>query len=325
MIKAVKVKEEKRREVEDIKNLIKNYKVVAIADVTNLPAFNYMKIKTSLRGKVIIKYTKKRLIKIAVSELNDKELNILNENLNGIPVLMFTNEEPFKLYQILKKNKSPASAKQGDISPKDIVIPAGATDFTPGPMIGEFGAMGIKTSVEGGKIVIKNDKLLVKAGEEINFKQAELMGKLKIQPMEIGLNLVLTYKDGEVLNKGVLDIDTEAYENNFMLASSESVSLAMVIGYICKETIELLIKKAAIESESLANKSNFMEKIKEFIKNEVSINNEIVKTEENHNKIENKEETSASINNIGNISDETMRKAEENLRNLTNKKIKGEI
>jgi len=210
-----------------------------------------MKIKFQLQGKVVLKYSKKRLMKIAFSESEDKTIQELGEKLEGIPALIFTNEDPFKLFQILKQSKSPAAAKPGDKAPKDIIIPAGPTDFTPGPMIGELGQLGIKTSVEGGKVVIKEDKLLVKEGEEVVAKNAELMAKLSIEPMEIGLNLVLTYGNNEILVRSVLDIDTDLYFDNIKLAAGESINLAIFAEYITKDTVELLIKKAAMEEIAL--------------------------------------------------------------------------
>ncbi|MFH1592097.1 MAG: 50S ribosomal protein L10 [Candidatus Woesearchaeota archaeon] len=246
-----KISESKRKDIEEIKKLSQEYKVLAIANLKNLPAFNLMKIKSKLKGKLILKYTKKRLMKIAFDELEDKKLSTLKERLEGIPALIFTNEEPFKLFQLLKKSKTPALAKPGDIAPKDVIIAEGPTDFTPGPMIGELGSMGIKTAVEAGKITIKSEKLFVQEGQEINNKQAELMAKLGLEPMEIGMNLVLTYENGEILERKVLDIDTEKMFQDLKTAAGEGIALAIYLSYPTKETIGILIKKAQLEALAL--------------------------------------------------------------------------
>lgn len=248
------VSEKKRREVEDIKRLIKEYKIMGIVNLEKLPALNLMKIKSSLKDKMVLKYSKKRLMKIAFDESGDKNIQSLKDKLIGIPALIFSKEDPFKLFQLLKKSKSPAPAKMGDVAPKDILVAAGPTDFPPGPMIGELGQLGIKTAVEGGKIVIKIDKLLVKEGEVINAKNAELMSKLKIEPMEIGLNLLLTYCNNEILIRSVLDIDTDIYFDNIKLVVNEGINLAVYSGYITKETVELLIRKVVLEAEGLSSK-----------------------------------------------------------------------
>lgn len=338
-MRKTKVSESKKKEVEDIKRLIKEYKVIGIVNLEKLPAFNLMKIKSQLKGKILLKYSKKRLIKIAFDESNDENIKNLRDKLVGIPALIFTNEDPFKLFQLLKKSKSQASAKAGDIAPREIIIPAGPTEFTPGPMIGELGQMGIKTAVEGGKIVIKLDKLLVKEGEIINAKNAELMSKLKIEPMEIGLNLVLTYGNNEILVRSVLDIDVDKYSENIRLATGESLGLAMEIGYITNETIELLIKKAAIEYLGISGKVD-LSQIKEETKIEDSIVKEEIKSGAKEAKKtvlereleekarfteEIKEEVAIEQKDTTEITEDQMKQAGEILKNLVDKKIKGEI
>ncbi len=356
------VTERKRNEVEAVRKLINEYKVMGIVNLENLPAFNYMKILYSLKGKILLKYTKKRLIKIAFDEANDAKLLPLKEKLEGIPALIFTNEDPFRLAQILKKSKSKASAKAGDIAPIDIIISSGPTDFAPGPMIGELGALGIKTKVENGKITIVSEKLLVKSGSEINEKSAAIMSKLKIEPMEIGLNLVLTYQNGEITDRAVLNIDVEEYENNVKIAAGESMSLAVSIGYICSDTINLLIAKAVRQGDSLAEKSKFNEKINDLSKKQEAETRKSEKPPEKpksedkessgipqhiEKKIEKeiKEEAKANadssldgpnkeekiqnekmiVSGISDVSDDDIKKAQDTLRDLTNKKIRGEI
>ena len=96
------ITEEKKKEVVEIKRLIHEYKVIGIVNLENLPAFNLMKIKSQLKGKLVLKYSKKRLMKIVFSESEDKNIQELGEKLDGIPALIFTNEDPFKLFQLLK-------------------------------------------------------------------------------------------------------------------------------------------------------------------------------------------------------------------------------
>jgi len=254
------VTEAKKNEVADIKRLIKEYPVMVIVNMENLPARNLLKIKNSLRGKVIIKYSKKRLMKIAFDQLKDEKKNIVNlkEKFKGVPALLFTKENPFSLQKLLNKNKSSTAAKAGQIAPYDLIVPAGPTPFTPGPMIGELGILGIKTKVEGGKISILSDKILVEKDKEISFKAAELLTKLGIEPMEIGLNLVVAYQDGEILIKEVLDIDEKVYLQNIIKAYCDSIALATSIGYPTKETIEILIKQAYIQAKSVSKVSGML-------------------------------------------------------------------
>src|SRR3989344_6337599 len=202
-------------------------------------------------------------------------------------------------------------------------------------MISELGALGIKTSVEGGKIAIKSEKLLVKAGAEINAKNAELMSKLKMEPMEIGLNIILTYENGEILERAVLDIDIAEYEDNISLAAMESLNLAVFIGYAVDETIDLLVRKAVLEGKALAKEANIstseniIENIGEAELQVQSIKKQLLEQPSLEQPFKKEEDIEKELEKVSrNPSDVTqamMKQAEEKLKELTDKKMRGEI
>ncbi len=239
-----KINKKKVEEVIRLKNLIKNYNVISIADLTSLPSSNLQAIRSKLRGRIEIKVTKKSLIKKSIEELKEKDLSSLNPYLEkSIPALIFSNEDPFKLFKLIKDNKSNAAAKPGQIAPVDLTIQSGPTPFTPGPIIGELGAIGLQTSVEAGKIAIKKDKLVVKQGEIIKPEVASILAKLGIEPIEISLNVIAVYDQGIIYEKSVLDVSHEDYINKIKLAYNQAIKLAEEIGYISKDNIELLLAK----------------------------------------------------------------------------------
>lgn len=244
MQKAAKIAEWKGKEVESIKTLLKAYSVLGVVDVTNLPSLQLKRIRHKLKGNVLVKMSKKRLIKIALTELGDKNLNVINQEIQGMTALIFSNEDHFKLYESLEENKSNAPAKAGQISPRDIFVTAGPTPFTPGPVISELNQLGIKTEVKEGKLHIKEDKLLVKEGEAISPKASSMLSKLGIEPMEIGLNLILMYSGGIIFRKNVLSINKARIIKDIKIGRDVALSLAMSISYISSETVTLLLKKA---------------------------------------------------------------------------------
>lgn len=257
------------------------YKVISIGDVTSLPSKQFQNIRKKLKENVLIRVSKKRLIKRAIDSIKEKDLKPLEKYLeNCIPVLLFTNEDPFRLYKLLKKSKSKASAKPGQTAPNDLIIEAGPTNFTPGPIIGELGQVGIVAAVEGGKIAIKKDKLLVKEGDVIDDKRASILTKLGIEPMEIGLNIKVVYDNGTLYEKSVLDFDEERLVNDIKIAHQNAISLALKIGYTTKETIKLLISKAASQAKALSSKLSLkVEKPKEEKTEEKEIQKEEPKKE----------------------------------------------
>lgn len=255
------INKRKKREVDRLKKLFQDYPVVAVADLHNLPAANLQKIKKKLRGKAEFVILKRRRAIIAITELKDKLPNAeeLLQNVKGMVALLFSKEDPFQLYKIVQKNISPAAARAGQESPEDIAIPAGPTSFMAGPMIGELGQLGLKTEVKEGKIAIKEDKVVVKQGQVITAKVAELLTKFGIEPMKIGLNVVCTYQKGEILGKEVLGVSEEQYIGFLQTAYHEAMNLAVFVAYPVKETIDLLIQKAARESKSVADTIKFDE------------------------------------------------------------------
>ena len=183
-----KINETKKKEVELIKELIGRYKTIGILDLMNLPSPQLQDTRKKL--DVNIRVTKKRLLRIALNDV-DKGVEKLCENLdNVIPALILTNYTSFKLAKDLRKGRSLVAAKAGQIAPNDLVVKAGPTSLPPGPIIGELGSAGIKASVEQGKVTVREDSVVVKSGNVISGKVADVLVKLGIKPMELGLNLV---------------------------------------------------------------------------------------------------------------------------------------
>lgn len=252
------IKESKIKEVESIRNLLEKYSVIGIADISSLPASQLQSIKFKLKPEIVTIMSKKRLVKIALNEIKDKNnIQELGNHLQGIPFLIFSEKDSFRLSKFLRKNRSNAPAKPGQIAPIDILIPAGPTNFTPGPIIGELGQLGLKTGVEGGKIAIKEEKLVAKEGEEINEKTASVLAKLGIEPMKIGLNLIATYDNGIIFTKNQLDIDEDKYLDNLKKAASDAFNLSIGICFLTKENTGILLAKTVSEAQALSSQIGF--------------------------------------------------------------------
>jgi len=254
------VSKKKKELVKDFKVLAKQYPVIGLVDMENLPTKQLQRMRSNLKGIVVVRMTKGRLIQVIFKELGQDVpgADNLAKKIRGMPALLFTNESPFKLFSMLKKSKSAAPAKAGQTAPNDIIVPAGKTPFAPGPVIGELSQMGIKTAIEDGKIAIKEDKVLIKEGEEINAKQAEILTRLGIEPMEVGLNIVSILENGTLFGKDVLDIDTDAYVTNLKALHTEAFNLAVKIAYPTKDTINTLLSKANADAIALADSQDII-------------------------------------------------------------------
>src|SRR3989338_8181166 len=251
--KMAHVAEYKKKTLNYLVKLIKEYPIVGAVNMENLPAPQLQAMRAQLRNKVVLAMTKKRLMKLALEKSKDEKKGIekLEESLKGMPALIFTKDSHFKLSKILQKNKSSAPARAGQTATRDIMVNKGSTGFAPGPIIAELGMVGIKTGVEGGKVSIRDDTIIVREGEQIKPKVAEILTRLGITPMEVGLDLMAAYEDGIIYSRDILSIDDKEYMQRLNNAVRNAFNLAFDIAYTTNENIPLLIGKAFNDSKAL--------------------------------------------------------------------------
>lgn len=256
------VAEYKKEIVSKLVNLIIQYPIIGVVNMENLPAPQLQQMRAQLRGNFYITMTKRRLMRLAIAQTkaNKKNIEEIEAHLGGMPALIFTKENPFRLNKTLQKSKSPAPAKAGQTAPRDIVVNKGATSFAPGPIIGELAMAGIKAGVEGGKVAIKEDNVVVKAGEKIKPKVAEILIRLGIQPMEVGLDLVAVYENGLIYTRDVLSVDEKEYLSRLTNAHRWAFNLAFNVTYPTKDNIRLLLGKANNDAKSLGIAQNIFDK-----------------------------------------------------------------
>src|SRR3989339_215923 len=247
------VAEKKKQIAKTIQNLILEYPIIAAINMENLPAPQLQQMKSQLRGKIVLAMTKRRVMKHAIEGIKGKKKNIeqIEPHLKGMPALLFTKENPFSLFKTLKKSKTSAPAKAGQTAPSDIKVLKGPTSFAPGPIIGELAQLRIKAGVEGGKVVIKEDSTIVKEGEKISPKAAEILARLGIEPMEVGLNVTAVYENGDIFTANILDIDEGKFMADIKKAATWAFNLAVNSAYPTKNTINVLIGKAFNDAKSL--------------------------------------------------------------------------
>jgi len=260
----------KIEEVERLKELILSYPIVGIVDMHAIPAKQLQKMRELLRGEVLIKMSKKRLMKLALEKASKEKnsgLNNLIDYLEGQPAFIFTKMNPFKLYKILEKNKTSAPPKPNSIAPKDIVVPKGETPFSPGPILAELQKFGISTSIQKNKVVIREDKVVAKKGEKISPELASLLTRLGIEPMEIGLKLLAAYEEGVIYTPDILAIDEEEIKAKINKAYLNAINLSVNIGYLTKETVPLILLRAYNEARTLGIEADIFERgvIKDII------------------------------------------------------------
>jgi len=245
--------QEKIGEVEQITQLIKQYKVIGIAGLKKVRATQLQELKKNLIGKVYMKVIKNTLIRLAVENCKEKpELNKLEQHLTGANVYLLTDLNPFTLALILERGKVRTTAKSGDTAAFDVIVPAGNTGQPPGPIISQLNAVGLPTCIESGSVWINKDTLVVRKGEVIPERLASVLSKLGIKPVETGLLMKAVYADGLIITQEQLQIDVNGTKQSFEEAHTDAFTLSISIAYPTPENIMMLVKVAHQKAYALS-------------------------------------------------------------------------
>ncbi len=247
----------KKAQLAELTELANQYPVIAIANLANFPASLSQQLRKKLVGKAAIRVSKTRVIQKAL-EASSIDSSKLNNYVADSVAVIFTSMNPFELYAFAKKNKGKVPAKEGDIAPIDIIVPAGDTGLPPGPALSDLKGAGLKVTVQGATISIVQDCVVTKKGEVVTGPVAGTLSKLDIKPMQVGLNIIACYENKEVYEAKVLDINLDEVMAKFVNAYTSAFNLAFNTGYFIAETIPLFISKAFREAKALALEAKFM-------------------------------------------------------------------
>lgn len=237
------VLQEKISEVEEIIQIVKQYKVIGIANLQKVRSAQLQEFKKNLADKVYMRVIKNTIMKISIENCKEKaELKKLEEYLTGSNVYLFTDINPFRLALLLERGKVRTTAKSGDIAAFDVIVPAGNTGQSPGPIISQLNAVGLPTRIEAGSVWINKDTLVVRKGETISERLASVLSKLGIKPVEAGLTIKVAFDDGLIITQEQMQIDINETKQNIEKAHSNAFALSLSIAYPTPENTVMLLQ-----------------------------------------------------------------------------------
>ena len=249
-----KVASWKRGRVDELAAILTSDGVLGVVDIGGVPAKNMLSMRDDLRSSLSITMAKKTLMRLAW-EQTGRPMEELESLLEGAiqPAIVHSNSmNAFQLYSELEKTKQGRAAKEGEVSPMDIVVEAGPTEFGPGPIVGEFNAVGIPAKIDKGKVAIQKTTTVVNKGEPISADLGIMLSKLDINPIEIGIILTGAIEDGFLFEVDSLDLDTEGLRSDIITATSGAFNLACNIRWFSSQTMPTLLAKASGEATSVA-------------------------------------------------------------------------
>ncbi|MBA7531283.1 hypothetical protein ES705_23495 [subsurface metagenome] len=253
MIRKKEIHQWKLDEVVHLVDLFKNNKTVAVIEVARLNDKQIQEMRKILRGKAIIRMSKKKLQLRAIEQHRHKSkkdnLDELAEKIPGQSALCFTNIGIFELKNLFNKNEWMVSAKPNEITPVDIWVTEGDTGLPTGQVISELNmTLRLPTKIQNDTIWIREDTRTHSAGDYVNVKQAAVLKKLGVAPIKSLIKIHYAWSDGEIIPEEILYMDMEQFQQELVSAYFGARSLALELGIIDKETIEPLIQKAHREA-----------------------------------------------------------------------------
>jgi len=272
------ISSEKTETVQETVELLNEYGVIAAADLNKVTSAMLQDVRRQLRGRLKFRVLKNTLMRISMEQAGKEGHDAFMEQVAGPNVFMFTNGNPFKVAMELDANKVRVFAKAGDLALDDIVLSAGNTGLSPGPLIGKFGVLGVRTRIEGGNIWVAKDTTVCRVSEPINEDLADLLQRMGIRASEMGLRVKAVYERGDIIPGDVLILDLNDYRSRLeqaiggafkgageaadytpatvptILAKAfqQARSVAMEAEWATRDTVELLIAKANSQARSLA-------------------------------------------------------------------------
>ncbi len=248
------VAEWKKQAVRELTQMMVNNPVIGLVDVHGIPSPQLQKMRKGLRGQADIRVAKKKLITQALVNASGakKGLESLADHLNGQVGIIASSMNPFMLFKKMEATKTASPAKGGEIAPDDVGVTKGETSFKPGPIVGDLQKAGIPAAIENGKVVIKKDKVLVNKGDKIPSVVAQMLTRLEIYPITVGLDLLITYEDGTIFDKELLRVDDDLIYSQIQQAASGALNLCVFTAFPTATSIQPLLMKGKMEAFNLA-------------------------------------------------------------------------
>ena len=243
---------EKTETVQETVELLKEYDIIAAADLNKVTSAMLQDMRKQLRGRLRFKVLKNTLMKISMEQAGKEGHDAFMEQVAGPNVFMFTNGNPFKVAMELDANRVRVFAKAGDLALNDVVFSAGNTGLSPGPLIGKFGVLGVRTRIEGGNIWVVHDTTVCRVGEPINEDLVDLLQRMGVRASEMGLRVKTVYERGDIIPGDALILDLDDYRSRLEQAIGGAFKVAGEAAYYTPATVPTILAKAFQQARSVA-------------------------------------------------------------------------
>ena len=201
----------------------KKYKNIVIADVKDISTDKIQKIRHEIisLGETETLCGKTTVIQKAIHDMKDaakgdlpkhlpeKALEDFVEAMPGIHLLViFTNKDIAEISNITAKYIIEKQAKPGQISPVEIIIPAGPTGMD-SSQIDYFQALKIPTKVMRNQLEITTATKILTVGQKITLSEINLMKKFNIKPYKHQMKIKKLLLNGKLYGEEILKVTND--------------------------------------------------------------------------------------------------------------------
>ncbi len=275
MIKKKHIPQWKLDEIEHLVDLFKNYKNVAVIEVAHIQDQQIQSMRKLLRGEAVFRMSKKSLQLRAIEQFKKESkksnLDELATHIPGQSSLVFSNFDLFDLKKVFLENEWMVAAKPNEITPVDIWVPAGDTGLPTGQVISELNMiLRLPTRIQNDTIWIRENTRTHKTGDFVNVKQAAVLKKLGIAPIQSLIKIHFAWSDGEIIPEEILYMDMEQFKTDFATAYRQALGILFEMPFYLEEMKEEYIRKAVSEF-NIMNTVIFGEGIKAPVEEDVKV------------------------------------------------------
>lgn len=247
----------KRKKADLMKELVqhfKEYENFVIVGITGVEDSTLQRARVALRALGKIKIVKNTITKRVVASLPLQEeiKRQIAEAFYGQNAIVFTNESTFEVVEALERFTKNVHLKPNRTAPVDVVIPAGVTTLQPGPLTDSLTALSVPFEVKKNLVYIKTDTLVLKKGELVNSRVADLLRELDIRPLASRFVAKCALDGGLYIAGDKLVFKRDDLINQLGTAHGEALSLAFNAYIPVPEVVPLLLAKARTDALSLA-------------------------------------------------------------------------
>ena len=205
---------------EKTQEFFKKYKNIVIADVKDISTDKIQKIRheiislgqtETLCGKTtVIQKSLNEMVEASKGDLPKhlpkKALDEFVEAMPGLHLLLiFTNKDIAEISNITAKYVIEKQAKPGQLSPVEVIIPAGPTGMD-SSQIDYFQALKIPTKVSRNQLEITTATKILHVGQKITLSEINLMKKFNIKPYRHQMKIKKLLLNGKCYGEEILKV-----------------------------------------------------------------------------------------------------------------------